>query len=187
MAGSKVKSAATKKSAPKVSSAKRVLVKPSDTGMAPLDLKTFKRTLKERFKFDRNGVFKAPDQDTFLAFVSGKKRFQLGAFNEIPIEDTARHFRASSIMDAPVTDEIVHVTEPGKYFDHVFWNDHESDLYSIDCIEDYEEEIDMDEYGKWPSDRRIKSMPFFDNKVASSLKEFLDGIRTISRKDFYSR
>ncbi|MEQ1503353.1 MAG: hypothetical protein ABMB14_14035 [Myxococcota bacterium] len=140
----------------------------------------FKVAMKAKFTFDDEEGFVAARPGQRLVFEQdGGRLLRLTMFNEIPIEDSERHFAASAILDAPATDEVVHVTEPGPYFDHLYWNCHEEGLYSIDCIEDLEDDLDLEAYAGLSKAERIASMPFFQNPLATSLEAFFARIRVV--------
>jgi hypothetical protein len=83
---------------------------------------------------------------------------------EIPVDPRAE-FAASAVAGISGGDELVHVTEPGRHFDHVFYSDHEK-LYTIE------------ELGK---ETRLAKMPFVKDCVAKSLKELFDNIELVPR------
>jgi hypothetical protein len=64
----------------------------------------------------------------------GDLETELRSINEIEIEDRETFFRGAVIMEAPGADEVIHITEPGKDFDHVFVMDHE-EFYTLDGLQ----------------------------------------------------
>lgn len=151
-----------------------------------MDFKTFETKMLEKFKFNGD-AFKGEGDKTWLAFVDDEGyKIEIAMFSEIPVENTDTHFKARSIFDAN-SNEFILITEPGAYFHHVFWNDHEEGLYSIDCIEDLEDELDMDEYATMSKDERIEQMPFFQNRLATSLEELFERIEAFTKEEFWAK
>lgn len=152
-----------------------------------MDYETFEKKLLTKFVWDDEGfAFQGTGDKTWLAFVDADgHKYEISKQCVIAIEDTDTHFAATSILDAN-GNELILITEPGKYFDHVFWNDHEYGLFSIDCIQDFEDELDMDEYAEMSKDERIQQMPFFQNLLAESLEELFDGIEDFTKEEFWA-
>lgn len=151
-----------------------------------MDFHAFKARLTAEFHFEE-GRFRGIGEKLFLAFVDARgNKHEIRVIRDIAVEDPNTHFAAMAILDAN-GNELVHITEPGKYFDHVFWNDHERGLFSIDCIDDLEADLDMDAYAQMSKDERIEQMPFFENLLATSLAELLHGVRDFTREEFWAR
>ncbi len=147
-----------------------------------LNFKEFEVALRRKFNLDEDGALVG--EDMLVHVGKHRSKTALDRFNVIPIADTTLHFRASSIMDGADA-EVVHVTEPGKYFDHVFCNKREGDLYTVDDFDDFEEEVDIDEYKALTGAEKIERMPFFKHLVAMNLTDFLGGIQIMTEDEFY--
>lgn len=149
-----------------------------------MDYETFKKKLTEKFNF-KDGWFKGEGDETYLGFVDPQgTKYEIAVFSEIPITDTDTHFAAMAILDEG-SNEFVHIREKGKYYDHVFWNCHEEGLYSVDCIEDYEDDLDMDAYAEMSKDERIEQFPWMEYPLAKNLQELFDGIRAFTKDEFW--
>lgn len=182
-----------KKGYQKVGADKPTTSKPKSKSLAKkptspkrMDAKSFERAMRQKFKFDKGGSFVGAGDKTMLGFQRPNETFKyhLRTFCVIPVTDTDTHFKAMAILDGDAN-EFVHISEPGEHFNRVFWNDHEEGLYSIDCMSDYEDELDMDEYEGLSKDERIEWMPFYQHPIADSLEEFFAGIQAFTREEFW--
>lgn len=104
----------------------------------------------------------------------------IDCFEEFGIEDPERFFSARSIVTSN-SEEYVHIEEPGKWADHVFLNFHDEGLFSLEDLEDEYDWI-ADEYDT--AEERIENVPFFQNPVAKSLREFFDLLVEVSKDEF---
>jgi len=151
----------------------------------------FRARLKATFSFDRSGRSKLGNA-AVLAFVAPRKApLELTRLERIVLDDTKNHFAAEVIMGAG-TCEIIHVTEPGRFRDHVFWSDHHR-LYALEFLEDPEETdrafrhlgINRKKYQAMSNTQRIAAMPFVKHRLAPSLQKFFDGIRSMPKCELY--
>ena len=170
------KTGVTAKKTTRATAAKPRSARKTSASTAPLSRRQFYKALESRFRFDKSGYFKGGKDVLVMKNRKGDLETQLRSINEIEIEDTDTFFRGAVIMEAPGADEVIHITEPGKYFDHVFVMDHE-ELYTLDGLQ-LDERLDVIDVSekKWLSstkDQRIAKMPFFDNLLPTSLRDFL--------------
>lgn len=155
----------------------------SPKAKSSMDHKSFERAMKKEFKF-KGGSFAGAAVLGFRHPDTGRK-YNLGTLLAIPVSDTDTHFGAMAIADGDAN-EFVHITEPGEHCGRVFWNDHEEGLYSVDCMSDYEDELDIDTYEGLSKSERIEWMPFFEHPLADSLEAFFAGIQEFTEDEFWA-
>lgn len=160
---------------------------------ANVNIRKFRAEMETKFPFSK-GMIKL-DKNHFLTHIdrAGSGTYTiLRNFMDMPVKDTMSHFGATAVMESPGPDEIVCITEPGKYAGHVFWSDH-VELYTLEYLEDPKEfkhilglmNIDDKKYRAMSKDQRIESMPFFKNRMATSLKAFFKHISIITKEEYH--
>src|SRR5215217_1061857 len=155
-----------------------------------MDYQTFFKQLKTICAFNDDNFPEAPEGQCLVFKDSEGKMAQIKRIEEeFHYEDTDYYFKVSVLGDVSGPDEIVHIRQEGKYFDHVFALQHNR-LDSLYTLEE-EEESNHDATGYEPEDfkalspeERIAAMPFTKNLLAKSLDDFLAGISLVDRENY---
>lgn len=126
----------------------------------------FHRRMRAKFAFTRDGYAKLNRTDILVIVEPRSRRVhQLRSLIDVPVDETAL-FQACAVAGFSGGDELVHVTEPGRYFDQVFYSDHE-ELFTI---------------GELGKEKRLAKMPFLNNPIAKNLKDLFDSIQLVPRE-----
>jgi hypothetical protein len=126
----------------------------------------FHARMLKKFPFTKSWFTKHSKKDVLVLVDRRSGRVnEVRTLLSIPGDETAQ-FKASAIAGISGGDELIHVTEPGRYFDHVFYSDHEK-LFTIE------------ELGP---EKRLAKMPFIGHRVANSLQELFDNIEVVPRE-----
>jgi hypothetical protein len=125
----------------------------------------FRSRMLRKFAFTKSWFTKHSKKDVLVLIDrrSGRVK-EVRTLLKISADETAQ-FRASAVAGISGGDELIHVAEPGRYFDQVFYSDHEK-LFTIE------------ELG---AEKRLAKMPFIKHRVAKSLQELFDSIELVPR------
>ena len=125
----------------------------------------FHARMLKKFRFTKSWFTKNSKNEVLVLIDRRSGRVnEVRTLLKIPVDETAQ-FEASAVAGISGGDELIHVREPGRYFDQVFYSDHEK-LYTIE------------ELG---AETRLAKLPFVKHRVATSLQELFDNIEVVPR------